>query len=203
MKIICIGKNYALHAQEMNSEVPEQPLFFLKPDCAILRNGLPFFLPEFSNEIHHEVEIVVKICKLGKYIEPKFAYRYYDQIGIGIDFTARDLQRKCIASGWPWEMSKSFDQSACIGEFIPKQEISDLHNLNFSLRINGITVQKGNTKDMIFFIDEIIAYVSKFLTLKIGDLIYTGTPKGIGPVKINDFLEAYIEERKMLECRIK
>ncbi|MDP4186032.1 MAG: fumarylacetoacetate hydrolase family protein [Bacteroidota bacterium] len=203
MKIICIGQNYFRHALEMNSTVPANPMFFLKPDSAYLRNNHPFFLPDFSNEIHHEIEIVVKISRLGKCIEPQFAHRYYDEIGLGIDFTARDLQRECIANGWPWEMSKAFDQSACVGEFMDKSKLGDLHNIDFSLTLNGKTVQQGNTADMAFYIDDLIAYISKFMTLKIGDLIFTGTPQGIGPVHINDQLEGFIGNQKMLECRIK
>lgn len=202
MKIICIGRNYHDHIKEMSSEIPKTPLFFMKPDTALLLKNRPFFIPEFSNEIHHEVEIVVKICKMGKYIQSKFANKYYYEIGLGVDFTARDIQRKCIENGNPWEIAKSFDHSAVLSEFI-KVNPSDIQNINFSLKINDKTVQKSNTGFMIFNVDEIIAYISKFVTLRIGDLIFTGTPSGIGKVNIGDHLQGFIEDKKMFDFEIK
>ena len=182
MKIICIGRNYAEHAKEMNAPVPTEPVFFLKPDTATIKNNLPFYYPDFSKDIHHEVELVLKIIKPGKNIDVKFANKYYDEIGIGIDFTARDIQAKCKEKSLPWEKAKAFDGSAPIGKFISKKKIADLNNINFNLSINGKIVQAGNTKDLLFTFDAIIAYVSIFFTLKKGDLIYTGTPEGVGPV---------------------
>lgn len=203
MKIICIGRNYAEHAKEMNSPVPSEPVFFLKPDTAIIKDNEPFYYPDFSNEIHHEVELVIKINKPGKNIKTEFAHKYYDEIGIGIDFTARDLQAKCKEKGLPWEKAKSFDGSAPIGEFINKKELANLSDINFYLTINGETVQHGNTSDLIFSFDHVISYVSGFITLKTGDLIFTGTPEGVGPVKIGDKLEAFIEKQKLLTFEIK
>lgn len=203
MKIICVGRNYAEHAKELKNDIPTEPVIFFKPDCAILRNNQPFFIPAFSKNLHYEVEIVFKICKVGKTISKKFAHRYYDSVAIGIDFTARDLQEKCRKEGLPWEISKAFDSSAAISRFIPKTDISNLGKLQFSLVKNNEVVQKGNTSDMIFHIDEIIAYVSQFVTLKTGDLIYTGTPAGVGPLKIGDHLQAYIEDKKMMDFYIK
>ncbi len=203
MKIICIGRNYAEHAKEMNSPVPSEPIFFLKPDTATIKNNLPFYYPDFSQDIHHEVELVLKINKPGKNIDVKFANKYYDEIGIGIDFTARDIQAKCKEKGLPWEKAKAFDGSAPIGKFISKRTIADLNNINFNLSINGNIVQAGNTKDLLFTFDTLIAYVSKFFTLKKGDLIYTGTPEGVGPIKIGDKLEASIENENLLSFEIK
>ncbi len=203
MKIICIGRNYADHAKELNNPVPANPVFFMKPDSSLLINNNPFFYPEFSKEIHYETEIVVKICRLGKSIETRFANRYYEEIGIGIDFTARDLQNICKKEGHPWEIAKAFDQSAVLGKFVPKTSLPDLSAVNFQLELNDITVQKGNTKDMLFSFDEIISYVSKFVTLKTGDLIYTGTPAGVGPVKIGDRLVASVEGKVLLDFRVK
>ncbi len=203
MKIICIGRNYADHIAELNNERPDAPVIFTKPDTALLRNGDPFFYPDFSTDIHHEVEIVLKVCKAGKNIEERFAHKYYDQIGIGIDFTARDLQAKLKAKGLPWELAKAFDGSAPISEFVPKTDFEDLQNLNFRLDINGQTRQSGNTAMMLFKMDYIIAFVSQYFTLKTGDLIFTGTPSGVSPVQINDRLTAYIEDRKMLEFEVK
>ncbi len=203
MKIICIGRNYAKHAKEMNAAVPTTPLFFMKPDVALLRPGAPFFYPNFSKDIHFECELVVKINRVGKNIAAKFAHKYYDEIGLGIDFTARDLQQKCKENGHPWEIAKSFEGSAPISkEFIDKKTI-DLNTLSFHLEKNGETVQQGTTEDMIFSIDRIIAYVSQFMTLKKGDLIYTGTPAGVGPIAIGDELTGFIGEREMLSVRIK
>lgn len=203
MKVIAIGRNYADHAKELNNPVPSEPVFFMKPDTAIVKGNKPFFLPGFSQEIHHEVEIVLKINRVGKNIARQFAPRYYPEIGIGIDFTARDLQAKCKEKGLPWEIAKAFDNSAPVGEFIPKDQIADMNNINFRLEINNKVVQQGNTSDMIFNFDHLIEYVSKFVTLKIGDLIFTGTPSGVGPVKIGDHLQAYIEDKCLLDFYVK
>jgi 2-keto-4-pentenoate hydratase/2-oxohepta-3-ene-1,7-dioic acid hydratase in catechol pathway len=203
MKIICIGRNYLKHARELEHDIPTEPVFFMKPDSSLLLDNRHFFIPDFSKEIHHEVELIVKINRLGKSIESKFANRYYDEIGLGVDFTARDLQRKLIEKGLPWEKAKAFDSAAVLGEFIPKQELGDLGQIDFSLRKNGEVVQSGNSRDMIFNIDTIIEYISQFVTLKIGDLIYTGTPAGVGSVNNNDQLEGFIGERKMFDFLIK
>ena len=202
MKIICIGRNYADHIKEMNSNVPEIPVFFLKPDTALLRKNKPFYYPEFSKEIHYETEVVIKINRLGKHIEEKFAHRYYSEIGLGIDFTARDLQRECKKKGLPWEIAKGFEHSAPLTEtFVNKEDLPE--NISFKLGLNGKTVQKGNTKDMIFSFDKLISYLSKFFTLKIGDLIFTGTPAGVGEIKIGDNLKGYMEDRLMFDFEIK
>ena len=203
MKIICIGRNYADHISELNNETPEDPVIFAKPDTALLQGNEPFYYPDFSQDIHHEVEIVVKISKMGKNIEEKFAHKYYDEIGIGIDFTARDLQSKLKAKGLPWELSKAFNGAAPVSGFVAKGNFKDLQDLNFRLEINQTPKQQGNTSLMLFSIDQIIAFVSRFFTLKTGDLIFTGTPKGVGPVKIGDTLTAYIEDQKMLEFDVK
>lgn len=203
MKIICIGRNYKEHAKEFDNPVPEKPIFFLKPQSSLLLRNRPFFYPDYSNDIQYETELVIKIDKLGKNIQEKFANTYYNEIGIGIDFTARDLQRECKAKGLPWEISKAFDYSAPVSSFIPKSDFEDIDNINFHLNINSKLVQKGNSRDMIFSFDKIISYVSEFLTLKTGDLIFTGTPAGVGSVKINDLLDVFIEDRKMLSFRIK
>jgi len=204
MKIICIGKNYLKHVKEFDGKVPEELCFFMKPDTALLKDNEAFYHPDFSKEIHHEVEIVVKIDKVGKNIQKQFAHKYYSEIGIGIDFTARDLQGKLKEQGLPWEKSKAFDNSAPIGKkFIPVSSINNLNNINFHLDINGKTVQKGNTSDMMFKINDIIAEVSKYITLKTGDLIYTGTPEGVSPVKIGDNLIAYFEGECLLDFDIK
>lgn len=204
MKIICIGRNYVKHAKELGNDIPDEPVFFLKPDTALLQKNSPFFIPDFSNEIHYEVEIVVKINRLGKNISEKFAHKYYDKIGLGIDFTARDLQEELKAKGLPWEKSKAFDGSAVLGKnFIPVSALLKKDGINFSLKKGEKTVQKGNTADMLFSIDQIIAHVSKFFTLKIGDLIYTGTPSGVGPVAINDELKGYIDDQEIFKCRVK
>lgn len=203
MKIICIGRNYANHAKEMNSPVPEVPMFFMKPDTALLPKRNPFYYPNFTNDLHFECEIVVRICKLGKNIQEKYAHEYYDEIGLGIDFTARDLQSKCKEKGHPWEIAKAFEHSAPLSEkFLPKSNLN-LADLNFQLHKNGEVVQDGNTKDMIFTIDQLIAYVSQFMTLKIGDLLFTGTPEGVGPVAIGDHLEGYLAGEKLLDLKIK
>lgn len=204
MKIICIGRNFLEHAKELGNEKPSEPVLFLKPDTALLRNNDPFFIPEFSKEIHHEVELVIKINRLGKNIQPKFAHKYYNEVGLGIDFTARDLQFKLRDKGLPWEKAKAFDSSAVISKkFILKSELGDLDNLTFRLEKNGQKVQEGNTNQMIFNIEEIICFVSKFFTLKIGDLIYTGTPSGVGKVNINDELTGYLKDKKLFEFKVK
>lgn len=203
MKIICIGRNYAEHAKEMKSEIPTEPVFFMKPDTALLKDGEPFYFPEFTNDLHHELEIVLKINKVGKHIDEQFAHKYYDEISLGIDFTARDLQAQCKAKGLPWEKAKAFDASAPIGKFISKNEFKDLNNLNFELLINNERKQIGNTKDLLFNFDKVIAYVSKFVTLKVGDLIYTGTPEGVGPVKIGDKLKGILEGQTLIEFEVK
>jgi acylpyruvate hydrolase len=203
MKIICIGRNYVKHAQELQHDVPTEPVFFMKPDSALLKDNKPFFLPNFSNEIHHEIELVIKISKLGKNIEAKFASRYYEEIGLGIDFTARDLQRQLIEKGLPWEKAKAFDSSAVLGKFLPKTELGNLGNIPFSLTRNGEVVQSGDSQLMIFPFDTIIEHVSKYVTLKIGDLIYTGTPAGVGPVAIGDRLEGFIGELCMFDIQVK
>lgn len=203
MKIICIGRNYAEHAKEMNAPVPAEPVLFMKPETALLQKNEPFYYPEFSKDIHHEVELVLKISKMGRHIEPQFANRYYEEIGIGIDFTARDIQAKCKEKGLPWEKAKAFDHSAPIGKFLPKTKFPLMDDIKFHLDVNGKTVQKGTTEDLLFPFDHLISYVSKFFTLKKGDLIYTGTPEGVGPVKIGDRLEAYIGQEKLLDFEIK
>lgn len=199
MKIICIGRNYAEHAKELNNPVPQQPVFFMKPDTALLKDGADFYLPDFSAEIHHELEVVLKISKAGKHIAEEFAANYYDEIGLGIDFTARDLQQECKSKGLPWEIAKAFDGSAPIGKFIPKAQLGNLDALNFHLEINGETRQTGTTADLLFRFDQIIAYVSRFVTLKTGDLIYTGTPSGVGPVKIDDQLKGFLGEDCLIQ----
>ena len=205
MKIIAVGMNYALHKQELgHTEENREPVIFLKPDSAILKQGKPFFLPTFSKEVHYETELVVRICRLGKCIAPRFAHRYYDAVTIGIDFTARDLQRAFREQGHPWELSKSFDNSAAIGEFISLEKVGgDVQNIDFHLDIDGKQVQHGCTRDMLFKVDEIIAYVSQFMTLKIGDLLYTGTPVGVGPVSIGQHLEGYLEGEKLLDFYVR
>lgn len=203
MKIICIGRNYADHISELNNERPDAPVIFMKPDTAILPKKTPFTIPEFSNDVHHEVEVLVKICKVGKYISPKFAHKYYDEIGLGIDFTARDLQSKLKEKGLPWEIAKAFDHSAIIGDFLPKKNYSSVENINFELRKNSEIVQKGNTSLMLWNIDEIISYVSQFFTLKKGDIIFTGTPKGVAAVKENDVLEGFLEGKQMFKIQVK
>lgn len=203
MKIICIGRNYVEHAKELNNPVPEKPVFFLKPDTALLQKRNPFYYPEFSNDIHYETELVLKICKNGRHIEEKFAHNYYNEIGIGIDFTARDVQAECKKKGLPWEIAKAFDQSAPLGKFLQKSTFTNLKDISFSLKINGETRQMGNSQNMIFSFDQIIAYISKFITLKTGDLIFTGTPEGVGPTKIDDHFEAFIGDEKLLSFNVK
>ncbi len=204
MKIFAVGLNYASHNKEMERTFQsKEPVIFMKPDTALLKDDKPFFYPDFSDEIHYETELVVKINRLGKNIAERFAYRYWDEVTVGIDFTARDLQRKQKELGLPWEIAKGFDNSAAIGKFISKSELSDIRQMDFWLDINNKRVQQGNTKDMIYPVDKIIAYISRFFTLKIGDLIFTGTPAGIGPVAIDDHLRGYLEGRKLLDFRIK
>ncbi len=203
MKIICIGRNYADHAKEMKSEVPLEPVFFLKPDTALLPKRNPFFIPSFSNDVHHELELVVRINRVGKSIEEKFANRYYNEISVGIDFTARDIQAECKKKGLPWEKAKAFDGSAPVGDFIKLSENQNIQDLEIELKKNNEIVQKVNTEKMLFTVDQIISYVSQYITLKIGDLIFTGTPSGVGPVVIHDQLEAFIGEKKLLKLNIK
>jgi 2-keto-4-pentenoate hydratase/2-oxohepta-3-ene-1,7-dioic acid hydratase in catechol pathway len=202
MKIIAIGRNYAEHIKELQNERPDEPVVFLKPDTALLRDNAPFYYPDFSKDIHHEVEILLKISKEGKNIDPAFAHKYYDEIGIGIDFTARDLQQKCKTKGLPWEIAKAFNGSAPVSAFVPKTGYN-LSDLDFSLRINGEIRQQGNTKLMLFNFDTIIAYVSRFFTLKTGDIVFTGTPQGVGPVQVGDRLEAFIQDQPMLSFEVK
>ncbi|MBN8693319.1 MAG: fumarylacetoacetate hydrolase family protein [Bacteroidetes bacterium] len=202
MKIICIGRNYAEHAKEMNSAVPTEPVFFMKPDTALLKEG-DFYIPEFTKDLHHEIELVLKICKVGKHIEEQFAHKYYDDIGLGIDFTARDIQAKCKEKGLPWEKAKAFDNSAPLGKMVKKEELGDLNSINFELKINGESRQIGNSKDLIFSFDKVVSYVSQFVTLKQGDLIYTGTPEGVGPVKIGDKMEGLINGVSFLTLNVK
>ncbi len=203
MKIICIGRNYIEHARELHNPVPMKPVFFLKPDTALLIRNRPFFYPDFSNDIHYELELVFKISKNGKNIAARFAPDYYNEIGLGIDFTARDLQQECKEKGLPWEISKGFDQSAAISGFIPLDTLPDATNIAFHLDINEKTVQQGNSSDMIFGINTLIAYVSEFMTLRAGDLIFTGTPPGVGPVKIGDKIQGYLEDELLISCEIK
>jgi 2-keto-4-pentenoate hydratase/2-oxohepta-3-ene-1,7-dioic acid hydratase in catechol pathway len=203
MKIICIGRNYASHIEELKNEKPSEPVVFLKPDSAILLKQHPFVIPEFSEDIHHEIEIIVKISKVGKYIEPKFAHKYYEEISVGIDFTARDLQAKLKEKGLPWEKAKAFDGSAVIGEFLPKSQFISLENITFELKNNSETVQKGNSDRMLWNIDELVSYVSQFFTLKIGDIIFTGTPEGVAAVKSDDVLEGFLEGQKLFRIQVK
>ncbi|CAM4290035.1 fumarylacetoacetate hydrolase family protein [Gillisia hiemivivida] len=204
MKIICIGRNYSAHISELKNEKPTEPVIFLKPDTSILLKKQPFFIPDFSNDVHYEVEVLVKINRVGKYIEEQYAHKYYNEIGLGIDFTARDLQQNLKDKGLPWEKAKGFDGAAVIGEkWIDKKSISDLNNINFSLIKNNQPVQTGNTGDMLWKIDEIISYVSKYFTLKIGDIIFTGTPEGVGKVEVNDVLTGLIEEKQLFSIQVK
>jgi len=203
MKIICIGRNYVDHAKELNNPIPNEPVFFLKPDTALLPKKNPFVYPSFSKDVQHEVEIVIKINRLGKHIEEKFSHKYYNEIAIGVDFTARDIQQECKEKGLPWEKAKAFDGAAPTSKFIPIRQFEDINNLNFSIKVNGETKQLGNTKDMIFNFDYIISFVSKFFTLKIGDLVYTGTPAGVGPVEINDKVECFIENNRIMSFNVK
>lgn len=203
MKIICIGRNYSEHARELKNEIPDKPVIFMKPDTALLPQKQPFFVPSFSNDVHHEAEIVIRINRVGKKIEQRFAHKYYEELTLGIDFTARDLQTELKQKGLPWETAKGFDGSAPLGEFISKTQFPSVQEIEFSLSKNGETVQVGNTSQMIFSIDYIIHYVSQFFTLKIGDLIFTGTPAGVGKVNIGDHLEGFIGAQKVLDCKVK
>lgn len=203
MKIICIGRNYAKHIEELANEKPVDPVIFMKSDTSILLKKQPFFIPDFSNEIHHEVEILVKINKLGKYIDQKFAHKYYNEISVGIDFTARDLQSKLKEKGLPWEKAKAFDGSAVVGKWISKDQFDDLNDLNFRLEKNNEIVQQGNTKQMLWKIDELIAYVSQYFTLKIGDIIFTGTPAGVSKVNAEDRLIGYVEDQQLFSILVK
>ncbi|MCP2043898.1 fumarylacetoacetate hydrolase family protein [Pontibacter sp. HSC-36F09] len=203
MKIVAIGRNYADHIAELKNEVPDEPVIFFKPDTAILRNNEPFYYPEYSQDIHHEVELILRIGREGKNIDKKFAHKYYDAIGLGIDFTARDLQAKAKAKGLPWTLAKGFNGSAPISEFLPLDQFEDLQDINFKLEVNGETRQNGNSKMMLNTFDDIIAYISRFITLKKGDIIFTGTPEGVGPVQIGDRLEGYVEDKKLLDFEIK
>lgn len=203
MKIIAIGRNYAAHIEELKNERPSEPVIFTKPDTAILKNNEPFYYPEYSKDIHHEVEILLRIKKEGKYIQESFASDYYDEIGLGIDFTARDLQQKAKEKGLPWAIAKGFNGSAPISAFFPKNTFGDLQNLDFSLHVNGETKQEGNTSLMLYSFDYIIHYVSQFFTLKTGDIIFTGTPAGVGPVQIGDHLEGFIKDQKLLDFEVK
>lgn len=203
MKILAIGRNYAEHIKELNNEKPDEPVIFTKPETALLLNNAPFYYPDFSSNIHYEVEIILRISKHGKYIDSKFAQNYFDAIGIGIDFTARDLQDKAKAKGLPWALAKGFNGSAPVSKFIDKSNFKNIKDLNFSLTVDGEPRQKGNTSMMIFSFEEIISYISKFIMLKKGDIIFTGTPSGVGPISIGNKLEAFIEEDKLLEVEIK
>jgi acylpyruvate hydrolase len=203
MKVIAIGRNYAAHAKELNNPLPSSPVIFLKPDTAVLKDNKPFYIPEFSSDIHYELEVVLKVCKEGKHIAEKFAANYFDELGLGIDFTARDIQNVHKEKGLPWELAKAFDNSAAVSHFIPKTEIEDLNNLQFELKINNETRQNGNTKNILFSFEKIIAFVSQYITLKKGDLIFTGTPEGVGRVYQGDKLEAFIGNQQFLNFDIK
>lgn len=205
MKIIAIGMNYSLHCHELHAgeALPQEPVIFMKPDSALLKDSKPFFIPDFCEQVDYETEMVVRICRLGKNISERFAHRYYDAVTVGIDFTARDLQRKFRAEGKPWELCKGFDSSAAIGDWVPVEKLNDIQKVNFHLNIDGKTVQQGNTADMLFSVDQIIAYVSRFCTLKIGDLLFAGTPVGVGPVQIGNHLEGFLENEKLLDFYIR
>jgi len=203
MKIICIGRNYAEHVKELNNNRPDSPVIFLKPDTSIILKNQPFFIPDFSSEINYEVEIILKICKLGKHIENKYAHKYFNQIGLGIDFTARDTQNELKSNGLPWEKAKAFDGSALVGSWFDKTKFKDLRNLNFSLNKNGKSVQIGNTSKMMWNFDELISEISKYFTLKIGDIIFTGTPSGVGKVNKGDNLEGFIEGKSSFVINVK
>ena len=203
MKIICVGRNYAEHIEELNNAVPKDPVLFLKPDTSILLKKQPFFIPEFSNDVHHEVEILVKINRIGKHIDRKFAHKYYDEIGLGIDFTARDLQSQLKEKGLPWEKAKAFDGAAVVGNFLPKNIFKDVNDISFRLEKNGNVQQIGNTSLMLWKIDTLIEYISKYFTLKIGDIIFTGTPSGVGKVNSNDKLKGFVEENELFSIKVK
>ncbi len=203
MKILAIGRNYAAHIEELNNERPTEPVVFMKPDTALLENNDPFYYPDFSTDIHFEVELLLKISRTGKYIQEKFAHKYYDAVGIGIDFTARDLQQKAKEKGLPWLLAKGFNGSAPVSGFQPKENFGNLQDLNFSLNVDDAVRQEGNTRLMLFSFDEIVAYLSRFFTLKRGDIIFTGTPQGVGAIQPGNVLTAYIEDQKLLTCEIK
>lgn len=203
MKIIAVGRNYADHAHELNNPIPSAPIIFMKPDTALLKDNKPFYHPEFSTDIHHEIEIVLKISKEGKHISPKFAPNYYDELSIGIDFTARDIQQKCKEHAWPWELAKSFDHAAPVGRFVSKTKFADLYNIEFKLAVNGQTKQHGDTKNLLFSFEQIISFVSQYITLKKGDLLFTGTPQGVGKINIGDHLEGYLQAEKLLDFHIR
>lgn len=203
MKIIAIGRNYSAHAKELNNEVPTKPIIFLKPDTAVLKDNKPFYLPDFSSDIHYELEVVLKICKVGKHIAEKFAANYYDEIGLGIDFTARDIQAEHKAKGLPWELAKAFDHSAVVSDFLPKSDFANMNDLHFELQVNKETRQKGHTANLLFSFNSIIAFVSQYITLKKGDLIFTGTPDGVGQVKQGDQLEAWLEGKQLINFGVK
>lgn len=203
MKFICIGRNYADHAKELKNDVPTEPVIFLKPDTAYLRNNLPFYIPSFSNDVHHELELVVRIDRHGKKIEERFAHKYYSEISVGIDFTARDKQNELKTKSLPWELAKAFDYSAAVGTMVDKNQFADLQNLNIKLLKNGQEVQTGNTSDMLFGIDKIISFVSQYITLKKGDFIFTGTPAGVGRVDIGDRLQGFLENQQLFDFEIK
>lgn len=203
MKIICIGRNYVNHIAELQNERPAEPVVFMKPDTAVLQKQYPFIIPDFSDEVHYEVEVIVKISKVGKYIDAKFAHKYYDEISVGIDFTARDVQDALKAKGLPWEKAKAFDGSAVVGDFVPKTDYASVDDINFELHKNGNVVQQGNTSHMIWKINELIAEVSKYVTLRTGDVLYTGTPEGVGKVAEGDVLEGYLEGKKLFKIQVK
>ncbi len=203
MKIICIGRNYSEHAKELKNDIPDKPMLFLKPQTALLKDNKPFYHPEWSSDIHYEAELVLKVCKQGKYIDEKFAHKYFDEVTVGIDFTARDLQSQQKAKGMPWEIAKAFDNSAVVGEIKKTSDLGKNKSFHFHLMLNGTKVQDGNTDDMIFPFEKIISYASQFFTLQVGDLIFTGTPAGVGAVKVGDKLEGYLEGNKVFDCEIK
>ena len=203
MKIICVGRNYSEHAKELKNPIPSEPVLFLKPETALIPNKQPFFYPDFSQDIHFETEIVIKINRLGKNIDAQFSHKYYEEISLGIDFTARDIQQRLKDKGLPWERAKAFDSSAPVGKFVNKANFSDINNLDFSLKIDGEIKQQGNTKEMLFNVDNLIAEISKYFTLKIGGLIFTGTPAGVGPISIGNHLEGYIEDKKVFNLKIR
>jgi 2-keto-4-pentenoate hydratase/2-oxohepta-3-ene-1,7-dioic acid hydratase in catechol pathway len=203
MKIICVGRNYIDHAKELKNEVPKEPVLFLKPETAIIHKNMPFFIPDFSNEVHHELELVVRINKLGKHIHEEFAHKYYNEVTVGIDFTARDVQAECKAKGLPWEKAKAFDGSALVGKFVKKDSLNDADAVAIEMHKNGEVVQKGNTQDMLFSIDKLIAYISQYFTLKIGDLIFTGTPSGVSKVNKDDTLKLFLESEQLAQLNVK
>lgn len=203
MKIFCIGRNYVDHAKELNNPVPAEPLIFMKPPTALVVNNKPFFYPDFTSDLHHEGEIVLRVCKNGRSVQPEFARRYYDAVAFGIDFTARDVQERLKQKGQPWEIAKGFDGSAPLGKWLPLEELPDPQNIHFQLKKNGQLVQDGNTRDLIFPFDTLIVHISRYFTLQKGDMIFTGTPAGVGPVQIGDVLEGFIEDQPMIRCAVK